>query len=136
MANVNTPVAGYPQPWGSKIQMLWDHNGPASYGNIGTSSGTGDIINASDLGMGGFDTFEGAFGLYSEGYTASGNYIVKAFTGTATTTPSVSLPTGGAFQKVVLQWFTTSAAFGAISTEVANGTNLSAEVIRLKATMV
>ena len=136
MANVNTPVFGYPQPFGTKYMMLFDHTGPASYANIGTSSGAGDVIRASDLGMGGFDTFEAVFGGFTEGYTASGNFVVKVFTGNTTTTPTISLPTGSAFQQVTLQWFTTATPFGAISTEVTNTTVLSAETIRFGSLMV
>jgi hypothetical protein len=138
MANVNTPVFGYPQPWGSKYQMMWDHTGPASYNNIGTTGGAnaGDIIRASDLGFGGIDQVSGAFGGFTEFYTASGNYLVKMFTGNTTTTPTVVYPVGSAFSQIVLQWFTTAAPFGAISTEVTNATNLSAETLRLFATMV
>lgn len=134
MANV--PVSGYPTPIGSKTRMTFDHTGPASYSNIGTNSGTGDVINASDLGFGGFDSLAPAFGGFVEAYSQSGNFIVKMFTGSTGTTPSQSIPSGGAFPKVVLQWFTTAAAFGAISTEVANTTSLVAESFRLEATVV
>lgn len=133
MANIT--VAGYPQPWGSKIMNVFDHTGPKSYGNIGTSSGTGDIINASDLGYGGFDVINPAFGGFVEAYTQSGNFLVKMFTASSATTPSQSIPSGGAFSKVILQWFNCS-AFGAISTEVTNATDLSAETLRLFAIMV
>lgn len=132
----DTPLKGYPMEGGNKYRMLWDHTGPASYSNIGTSSGTGDVINISQFGFGAFETIEGAFGLFAEGYTQSGNFIVKAFTGSSGTTPSVSLPVGDGFPKLVLQWFTTSAPFGAISTEVTNGTSLAAESIRLGSWMV
>jgi hypothetical protein len=136
MANI--PVQGYPTSIGSKQMMMFDHTGPKSYGNIGTSSGTGDVINATDLGLGGFDSFEMAFGGFTEGYSASGNFIVKVFSSTSATTPAINIPIGGsfaagsAFKGVVLQWFTTSAPFGAISSEVTNATDLSAEQIRLK----
>jgi|ERR1700733_1059148 len=136
MAQTNTPLFGYPQPWGSKYQMIFDHIGPTSYGNIGTSSGTGDIIKASDLGFGGIEQVGAAFGGFCEFYTASGNYLVKMFTASSATTPSVSLPAGSAVAQIVLQWFTTAAPFGAISTEVANAANLSAETLRMMATLV
>lgn len=132
----NTPVQGYPQSIGTKTRMVWDHTGPASYGNIGTSSGTGDVINASDLGFGGFDVVAMAFGGWTEAYSQSGNFIVKMFTSSTGTTPSVSLPSGNAFPKIVLQWFTVSAAFGAISTEVTNTTSLAAESVRFDAIVV
>jgi hypothetical protein len=128
--NPNTPLFGYPcATAGGKIKQLFDHSGPASYGNIGTSSGTGDVINASDLSMGGFDMVNDvAFGYY----TFSGTYFVKVFTSSSGTTPAVSPATGSAFSKFILQWFTTSAPFGAVSTEVTNATNLSAETVRIE----
>lgn len=132
----NTIVFGYPQPQAGKIRVIFDHYGPASYGNIGTSSGTGDVINASDISMGGFDEIGVAFGAFTEAYTQSGNYVVKMFTASSATTPSVSFPAGTAFPKIILQWFTTSSAFGAISTEVTNTTDLHTEFLRLDATCV
>jgi len=132
----NNFLIGYPQPQGAKIRVVFDHYGPASYSNIGTSSGTGDVVNASDLSQGGFDSVGIAFGAFTEAYTQSGNYLVKMFTATSGTTPSVSFPPGTAFPKFILQWFTTAAPFGAISTEVANATNLSAEFLRFDATCV
>src|SRR5580692_11701055 len=113
----NTPLLGYPQPWGTKEIMIFDHTGPVSYANIGTSGSGGDVINASDLGFGGIDQLGSGFGGFTEFYTASGNYLVKMFTGHTTTTPTVSYPTGSAFPSITLQWFN-CAAFGAISTEV------------------
>lgn len=126
----NTIIAGYPTVWGNKITSTFDHQGPASYSNIGTSSGTGDVVKATDLGMGGFDFID--FQQVGGGnlYTYSGNFIVKIFATSSGTTPSGAFSVGGAYPQFILQWFTTSAAFGAISTEVANGTNLSAESIR------
>lgn len=128
--NPNTPLFGYPcYTAGGKIKMIFDHSGPASYLNIGTSSHAGDVINASDLSMGGIDMVEDvAFGYY----TFSGTYFVKVFTTSSTNTPAVSPGTGLSFPKIVLQWFTTSAGFGAVSTEVSDTTNLSAEVIRIE----
>lgn len=130
----NTPVQGYPQPMGSKIRMLFDHTGPTSYSNIGTNSGTGDVINATDLGEGGFDAMDTSWAVGN--YSASGNYAVIIGVSSSATTQTVNPSAGLASPKVVLRWMTTSAAFGTISTEVSNGTNLSAEVIRFDATMV
>jgi hypothetical protein len=127
MANItNAPLLGYPTDFGNKHFSIFDHTGPASYSNIGTSSGTGDVINASALAWGGFDSLLPLFG----GYTLSGTYYVKVFTGHTTTTPTI---TQGVQNVRTLQWFTTSAAFGALSTEVTNTTDLSAEKVRLEA---
>jgi hypothetical protein len=128
MANVNTPLLGYPVDLGNKHFEVFYHSGPASYKNIGTTgaANSGDIIKATDLGWGGFDRVSPGFSAYS----FSGNYIVHVVTGNTTTTPTI---TKGKQTQVVLQWFTTSAAFGAISTEVTNTTNLSAETVLLEA---
>jgi len=133
----NTIVLGYPQPQDGKIRVVFDHYGPLSYANIGGSSGAGDVINATDLAMGGFDVVGVGFGAYIEGYTVSGNYVVKMFSVATAGTPSDNYPPGSAFKSFILQWFTvTSTPFSAISTEVANATNLSAEYLRLDATCV
>jgi hypothetical protein len=124
--STNQPLLGYPTDIGNKHLSIFDHVGPKSYANIGTSSGAGDVINASDIGWGGFDRLSPIFG----GYSLSGTYIVKMFTGHTTTTPTI---TQGNQTTRTVQWFTTSAAFGAISTEVTNATDLSAEVIRFEA---
>ena len=127
MANPsNAPLLGYPTDIANKHFSIFDHTGPKSYANIGTSSGAGDVINASDIGWGGFDKLVTTGG----GYTFSGTYFIKVFTGHTTTTPTNTQ----SIQNVrTLQWFTTSAAFGALSTEVTNATDLSAEVVRLEA---
>lgn len=118
----------YQMPFGVKWLMILDHYGPASYSNIGTSSGTGDVIQSSDIGWGGFDKTSPLFA----GYSFSGNYFVKVFTSSSGTTPALSQGAGQSYPKFLLQWFTTSAAFGAVSTEVTNTTNLSAEIVRLE----
>lgn len=127
MANpTNAPLSGYPTDISNKHLMIFDHTGPASYANIGTSSGAGDVIRALDIGWGGYDKLTPIVG----GYTMSGTYFVKIFTGHTTTTPTMTQ----SIQSVrTLQWFTTSAAFGALSTEVTNATDLSAEIVRLEA---
>lgn len=127
----NTIVMGYETPIGNKYLITCDHYGPKSYSNIGTSSGTGDVVLAADFAKGGFD-FIDVQSMGGANYTQSGNYILKRFTTTVTTTASVSYPPGSAFPKFFFQWFTTSSAFGAISTEVTNGTDLSAENIRIQ----
>lgn len=130
MANRNQPLLGYPTDIANKHLEVFYHTGPSSYKNIGTNGATntagGDIIKATDLGWGGFDKVTS---VYSS-YTLSGTYIIRVITGNTTTTPTI---TKGKQTQVVLQWFTTSAAFGAISTEVTNTTDLSAETVLLEA---
>ncbi len=128
VGGTDVPLLGYETVFGNKKFMIMDHYGPKSYSNIGTSSGTGDVILASDIGWGGFDKSSPLFNAYS----FSGTYIVKAFTSSATTVPALSQGAGASYSKFILQWFTTSAAFGAISTEVTNTTDLSAEIVRLE----
>jgi hypothetical protein len=118
----NTIVYGYPQPIGGKIQMKVDHYGPASYVQYVAATGVGDVINASDVGVGGFESAGATWSSYSN----SGNYIVNIKLNTATQTQP-----GSAVAKFTVQWFTTSAAFGTISTEATATTNLSAEYVRL-----
>ena len=126
MANPNTNVAGYPTSVGSKISFTWDHYGPASYVQYVVTP-VGDIINASDLGFGGFDHVNSCWG----GYSNSGNYIITVQQSLAN-----DVPPGGAARRFTVQWFTTSAAFGAKSTEATGTTNLSAEYVRLNAFVV
>jgi hypothetical protein len=52
----NRILAGYVAPNDSnKYEMLVDHDGPASYVNTGTFNTSGEQINASDFGLGGFE---------------------------------------------------------------------------------
>jgi hypothetical protein len=123
MANaINQPLPGYPQPWGDKIVETFDHYGPTSYVQYG--SAVGDIINASDLSFGGIE-FIGHAGWNS--YSNSGNYIVQVMPAKAN-----DIPAAGPATRVTIQWFTTSAAFGAKSTEVTAATNLNSEYVRLQ----
>jgi hypothetical protein len=117
----NTVVAGYATYQGNKIRFIFDHYGPASYVQWANTP-AGDIVNASDFGFGGFDSVFTPF----YGYSNSGNYIVII-------TPCLAndIPAGGPAKRFTARWFTTSAAFGTISTEVTATTNLSAEYVRI-----
>lgn len=130
---VITPLPGYPQPWGSKIRMLFDRTGPKSYANIGSSSGKGDVLNASDLGLGGFEVAGVAF----QGFSSSGNYAVRVYTGTSATAITNTAPfPGSAVSAITIVWYAVGTAFVTATTEVSNATDLSAETIRIDATMV
>jgi len=122
MAATNQFVQGYPTQFGNKIAASFDRAGSSSYTQYNASTGAGDIFNASDVGLGGFDKVGATF----SGYTLSGTYIVQV-----KLTKANDCGPGAAAKRVTLQWFTTSAAFGAISTEVSGATDLSAETIRL-----
>jgi len=49
------PLAGFPQPFGDKIKVIFDRTGPTSYTQFSTPTTGGDVINAADLSQGGFD---------------------------------------------------------------------------------
>lgn len=49
------PLPGYPRQLGAKIQQVFDRTGPASYSLYTSPSTGGDVMNASDLAVGGFD---------------------------------------------------------------------------------
>jgi hypothetical protein len=128
MANaINQPLPGWPAPQGAKDHEYFDHYGPVSYVAYNASTGAGDIINASDLGYGGFESIGSGW----SGYSNSGNYIVQVMQSKANDVPAV-----GAATRVTIQWFTTSAAFGTKSTEVTAATNLNSEYVRLSADLV
>ena len=121
----NQPVPGYPQPRGEKYDMMWDHYGPSSYSNKFTNSGTGDAIVNTDLGVGGFERVGVSFG----GYSQSGNYWAKAILTAASNL-------GSAAPKFTLIWYSVSPAFSTVGNEVSNTTDLSAETVRLDASVV
>ena len=121
----NQPVPGYPQPRGEKYDMVWDHYGPSSYSNKFTSSGTGDVITNADMGVGGYERVDATLG----GFSQSGNYWVKPILTAASNL-------GSAAPKFTLIWYAVSPAFGTIGNEVSNATDLSAETVRLSASVV
>lgn len=126
MAIGNSILPGYPMPMGDKYLVVFDHPGPASYSNVSTNAGTGDVINASDLGLGGFDNVD-VQGPSQDGLAAVVCYTPLAGVGNAT--PSVQL-----------RWFTYPAAAttGANGAEIANATNLNstAKSVRIVAVCV
>lgn len=103
--------------WGKQHIIIIDHDGPASYTNSGVFSTSGETVNASDLGVGGFD-FVDEITLSSDGL----NTVEIAF-------PSISTSGnfGDAQTKFTVHWFV--AASGA---EVANAVNLSTKAVRLR----
>lgn len=126
----NIVLAGYPTPVGDKNVTIFDHPGPSSYsqaGNSGVVSSGGDVINALDIGMGGFDifeadTFDSTGQLYAEVILTNGN-------------------NGNAIPSVRLLWYSrVTATVGGqaqtANTEVAASTNLSTFFLRCRATSV
>jgi len=124
MANpINNIVFGYPQPEGAKIRLLIDHYGPVSYVQY-TTAAAGDVINASDLGVGGFENCGAGF----TAYTQDGLFGVQVIFSQAS-----DLQVGSATKRVTLRWLTpTSTAFTALTTtEVSAAVNLNASFVRL-----
>lgn len=121
-AGQNIMLGGYEMPVGVKEMVTFDHYGPTSY-----AQANGDVINASDLGRGGFDY------LQADMTDPTGQaiaYVVPTNGGNGNAIPSVKLI-----------WFAlVSATFGGqaqtAGTQIVNGTNLSTFSLRLNALMV
>lgn len=96
---------------GPKIVVTFDHQGPVSYAT------GGETVNASDLGVGGFEFID------LENVTPSGTFMVQM--------QPTAQGTGNATSSFLLIWFTTTAV-GVQSTQVTNATNLSAQTVRLQ----
>jgi hypothetical protein len=112
----NTIVSAIPV--GNKWLVTWDHTGPASY-----SQTTGDVVNAADIGFGGFECVDSTVDTTSQlqPYVehSSGGY-------------------GNAVASVELSWFSlVTATLGGQSqtagTEVAATSNISTFSVRLQA---
>lgn len=122
----NKPVSGYPQPFGDKIAQTFDHTGPASYTQFSTPTTGGDVLNASDIGVGGIDTMRG--GIDTTGQIAC--YVVNYLGGYANAVPKV----------ILIYYALVTASLGGqsqtIGTQVAASTNLSTFSFRLEALCV
>ena len=121
-------LAGYPQQVGEKIEAIVDIDGPSSYGNTGTFATSGQQINASDFGLGGFEMI-GTDNLSADGVNAVQIVLGATVAGTKdiATAPPAGSP-GDVAKTAVIHWYTTPAS----SAEVANGTNLSGKYVRLQ----
>lgn len=122
----NTPLPGYPMPVGEKYLNVFDHTGPASYTQFATPSTGGDVINASDLGVGGFDSMDPV--VDTTGRIIA--YPVQNFGGG-----------GNAASKVTVEyWSLVTASLGGqsqtLGTQVAATSNLSTFIFRMKAICV
>ena len=118
----NTILAGYEMHITDKLELMCDHTGPASYSNVVTNGGTGDVVNALDFQRGGIED------VAVDAVAASGNFFVVVY--------AAKMKGGVAVPSVVLRWYNLSQTTGAPTSEVANGTNLSAESVRLQLRMV
>ena len=123
----NTVLPGYTMPVGEKYELMFDHTGPTSYTQFSSPSTGGDVINASDLGFGGFDEVEADMADVSGQFIA---YVVPLNGGY-----------GNAVPKVVVVWYSlVTATLGGQSqtagAQVAASTNLSTFSLRIRARAV
>lgn len=111
----NRVLPGYVGVLKSKQEVVFDHDGPASYSNVVVNAGTGDMILTTDLGMP-IDAIEvlNVDGLSSDGL----NYCFAEY---------VNGGGGNAVPSVRLRWIVL-----ATNAEVANGVNLSGKSIRIQ----
>jgi|SRR5580765_766687 len=123
----NKILPGYLRQVGDKIEICFDHTGPTSYTQFSTTTGLGgEVIQASSLGIGGFDfvetmrdtTGQVAIGVVMTG-SGTGN-AVKSFTLVYTALATATI--GGQSQT--------------INTQVATATNLSTLSWRIYAVCV
>lgn len=106
---MTTGLTQYPISIGGNKQFgVYDHTGPASY-----QTG-GETVPASDFGMA---TVDSVTTPQAQGYTLSGNYIVVVLYALALDN-----------QSVILAWY-----YASSGQQVAQGTNLAGEHIRLEA---
>ena len=123
----NTILPGYEMPVGIKKLVVFDHTGPTSYTQFSSPSTGGDVVNASDLGEGGFDFLD------SDMTDVNGQVYVQV--------QPINGGNGNAIPSVRLIWYSlVTATIGGQSqtanTQIAASTNLSAITIRLRAMCV
>jgi hypothetical protein len=123
----NRILAGYPQPVGEKIEMVIDVDGPASYVNSATFATSGQQINASDFGLGGFEYIE-VDNLSSDGVNAVQIVMGATVAGATNLQPAPAASPGPVVTTAVLHWFTSFSS----ATEVSNAVNLSGKYVRLR----
>lgn len=123
-------LAGYISPNDAgKYDMIFDLDGPASYVNTGTFLTSGQQINASQLGVGGFED------IGSDMIASDGTSVVEVVPAAVGSTPAPAGPAGSVgkvFTAATLHWFNGVTR----GTEFANLTNLSTKYIRLRAVCV
>ena len=114
------PLDGYPQPFGYSKGSVFPHAGPTAYNPVVEESPAdlplagGDRLEAVEAGLKLFDWVSG-------GYTDSGLFRVDAIP----VTPSED-QVGAPATTYILRW-----VIVATNAEVANGTDLSEEIVRL-----
>lgn len=114
----NRILDGYVAQFGNKVEIVADHDGPASYNNTGTFATSGEIINASDFGLGGFELVQ-VDALSSDGL----NYAYVVLVGQSTSSGNK----GNVGTQAIIHWYVLST-----NVEVANTVNLAGKSIRLQ----
>lgn len=109
----NNQMDGYAIQVSNKLEIITDHDGPASYNNTGTFATSGETINALDFGLGGFE-FIDASDLSSDSINTVLAVMIPQNNGDASTSAR-------------LYWFVQ-----ATGAQVNNAVNLSTKAIRLK----
>lgn len=121
-------LAGYPQPIGEKYEIIVDIDGQTSYNNTGTFNTSGQQINASDLGFGGFESVETLADTSSDGINGVAVVLGATTAGATNMQPAPQSSPGPVVTSCVIHWYTGPSQ----ATEVANLTNLSTKYIRLR----
>ena len=132
------PLPGYPCPnERGGYDWIGDIDGPASYNNTGTFGTSGQQINASDFGMGGFEVVDTP-ALSND----SVNEIIVCLGATIAGGTMGGPPAAGSGQPAipptsfVLHWYTGLRGVGSNPTEVSNATNLSTKYVRTRISFV
>lgn len=121
------PLDGYPTSWGSNRSSVAGIQGPTSYTQVTIDSPPnpnptgGQAVPAVRFGLTKIDFMIG-------GVSDSGVYFVRAIPTSPSGSPSAptnQIPLGASQSTYALQWY-----IEATGAEVANGTNLSNEVVR------
>ena len=111
------PLPGYPQPFGSRYINICTHQGNNNYQQGNTS----DQVTARAVGLSVFDKVEAGASVPNNVNNASGTYTVRP----QYPFGQLSLTAQGA-NNVNYQWL-----YAANGNEVANGTNLAGEFVRV-----
>ncbi len=128
---MSRPLDGYPNPIGAHVESVFPHAGPASYtqivlGTAPTPATGGDTVQAREAGYKLFESISPAL-------TDSGNYLVLPIP-----INKSAVNPGQQSATYRLKWVAqVTATLGGqsqtINTDAAAATNLSAEVVRLRA---
>lgn len=133
MSNINRPMDGFPDAFGSHRASVFPHSGPSSYAVVVLAAATtpsgGDLVNASEGGLKDIISLEG-------GLTDDGIFLVVPVPIGPSSTPQGAVAPGTSQWR--LMWIANkTGAFGGqaqtFGTEAVVGTDLSAFTARLTA---